>query len=135
MVILFKTYKLLKLINLYYSNELSLLFLKNSLGHVVTLYFPSYYFVQPVNSNNIKFLFLSKFYYKSFLRHLFYMYNRLVHYFFIRFRITGLGYRIRCLSPNLVTFFFNISNYYYLHVPVNLLVKRYKKRMFFMSND
>lgn len=128
-----KIYSLSNKLVLYFSINKSLLYLKGFYGMFI-LKLPSYYFFKN-NNDIISLLFLKKYYYMSFLKHFFYLYNRLFIIYCIRLKIKGLGYRIRKVADNLYYFFFNYTNMYYMQVPKNILVKWYKKRIIFLSND
>ena len=126
-----KTYQLVSLFNLVHSVKLTILFLQGISG-VVCFFLPSLYFYK-IMALSLQFLFLTKFFFRSFLKHFFYTYNQLFNFYFVKIKMRGLGYRIRYITDNLFAFFFNYTNYYYFYVPKYFLVKAYKKRMFFIS--
>lgn len=95
---------------------------------------PSIFFFKVVN-NNYKFLFLSKFYYITFIKHLFSFYNRFFTFFYFRLKLKGLGYRIFNVTKNLIKIFFNRNNFFYVHVPLCILLKNRTRRLFFISTD
>lgn len=90
---------------------------------------PSIFFFKKKN-NNYKLLFLKKFNYITFLKHLFNFYNRFFCFYYFNLKLKGLGYRIFQVSKNLIKFFFNRSNFFYLHIPSCVLLK-YRTRKFF----
>jgi hypothetical protein len=119
--LLIKKYSLSKNSNLYFVPRKSLLLLKSDVG-VVILKLPSYYFyIKHINFFSL--LFLQKFFYFSFIRHFFNLYNRLSLLYFLRIKIRGLGYRIRKVANGLYYFFFNYTNMFYFHVPDNVLLQ------------
>jgi len=95
---------------------------------------PSYYFYKLYN-NTIKFIFINKFIYISFIKHFIMLYKKLSFLYSVRLRVKGLGYRIRKITNNLYYFFFNYTNMYYFYLPKNILLKWYKKRLLLISNN
>src|ERR1700761_5957670 len=104
-----KNSKLLVKTNIYISLSLSAFFFKNSFG-IAYIYLPSAYFIKKVKK------------YESFIKHLFVLYDRLFHFYYVKVKIRGLGYRIREIAENFYYFFFNYTNYYYFHCPYNIII-------------
>ena len=72
---------------------------------------PSYLFYKNSNiSENI--IFLTKFHYITFLKHLFNFYNSFFCFYYYTLKLKGLGYRIFQVSKNLLKIFFNRSNFF-----------------------
>lgn len=95
---------------------------------------PSFYFIKK-DYKNLKFLFLSKFHYITFLKHLFNFYNNLFCYYYYTLKLKGLGYRIFHVTKKLIKIFFNRSNFFYLHIPSSVLLKYRTRKFFFLSSD
>lgn len=93
---------------------------------------PSYYFIKQ-DINFYKFIFVSKFHYKTFIKHLFNFYNYFFSFYYYILKLKGLGYRIFCVSKKLLKIFLNRSNFFYLHVPNSVLLKYKTRRFFFIS--
>lgn len=129
-----KTHKLVSIKKILYSPKSSMLFLKNE-DNIIYIHMPSLYFYKVCAYSYLSFIFLKRHYFVSFLKHLLNFYKGFVSFFFIKIKMRGLGYRIRCISKNIFSFFFNYTNFFYFFVPRNLLVKSYKKRMILVSND
>jgi len=96
MYIFTKTYNL----NSFFSYKGGLLFLVINnlllLGGLFGLnyiFLPSLYFFK-INDNFLSFIFLTYYFYKSFISHFFSSYKSSYFYYFIRFKIKGLGYQI-----------------------------------------
>ena len=51
----------------------------------------------------------------------------------MKLKLRGLGYRIMNICYNLYSFFFNYTNFIYLHIPSNIYIKSYKKRLILLS--
>ena len=119
--IILKTYNLSKNFNFYISFKKSLIFLKGFYG-IFIFKLPSYYFFKK-DEKTFYFIFLSNFFFSSFLRHFFVLYNRLFNVYSVRLRVKGLGFRIRKISKNLYYFFFNYTNMFYMHIPKNILIR------------
>lgn len=124
-----------KSISFLFSKNLSSLFIKGKNG-IIRIHLPSYYFYSKDKSGKtLKFLFLKKFYYRSFFKHLSTYITKVSFCYFLKLRLRGLGFRIRSISKNLCFFYFNYINNFYFHVPYNIIIKPYKKRLFLFSND
>jgi len=119
--IMLNIYKLNKNLNLLFMKKNNILILKNFLG-IKILFLPSYYFYLN-NKNLISFIFLNKFFFKSFIAHFFYNYLNLNYIYIVRLKIRGLGYQIVQLSSNLISFHFQHLNFFYFFLPNNILVK------------
>jgi len=93
---------------------------------------PSFLFYKSNNiSENI--IFLTKFHYITFLKHLFNFYNSFFCFYYYTLKLKGLGYRIFQISKNLLKIFFNRSNFFYLHIPVSVLLKYRTRKFFFLG--
>lgn len=119
--------------DIFFSYNKSLLFLKGILG-VVTIRLPSYFFYK-VDSNNFSFLFLKNIFLASFFSQFISAYKQMFLFNFIKLKIKGLGYRIKRVCSSLFRFFFGSTNFFYFHVPSNVLVKVKKRRIILLSNN
>lgn len=117
----------------FFDKAKSLLFLKGSFG-IFVLQLCSFFFFKETN-NCLSFFFNKKFFFNSFLGHFLYLYKKLYFLSFYKFKLRGLGYRMKFLSHRLVRFFIGTTNYYFFHVPLSILVKVKRRKMFLMSND
>lgn len=111
----------------------SFFLIKGSLG-CCFLHLPSFYFYK-IKQNEVSFIFLNKFYFFSFLKHLSYLYNRMFNFYFIKMSLRGLGYKIRRYGRYLLRFYFTMIDYLYLHLPRNVLCKHRKRRLLLISNN
>jgi len=93
---------------------------------------PSIYFFKS-NKNVLSFIFFNFFHYITFFKHILQFYNKLSSFYYLRLKLKGLGYRIINISKSLIKFFFNRSNFFYLHVPSTILYKYKIRRLFFLS--
>jgi len=93
---------------------------------------PSIFFYKVIN-NGYKFIFLSKFYYITFIRHLLSFYSRFFMFYYFRLKLKGLGYRVFNVTKNLIKIFFNRNNFFYVHIPLCILLKNRTRRLFFIS--
>ena len=134
MLVVFKRSKfLLTNFIFFFSKKLNLFFLKG-LNGLFFFYMPSYFFFKR-NEKEISFIFLKKFLFKSFLTFFWVNYNYSFIYYILRLRLRGLGFRIRKITNSLYYFFFNFTNLFYFHVPNNILIRSYKKRLLLLSNN
>jgi hypothetical protein len=127
--------------NYIFSKSLNLSFLKNNnslalrdfLGST-SFSLPSlfFYFVSPIK---VSFVFLSYFFFKSFISHFFYKYVSLNFLYVIRLKMKGLGYVIRKITGCMLSFCFFYINFFYLYVPLNVIPRSYRKRVIFISNN
>lgn len=92
-----------------------------------------YYYKDNNLYNQLFFILFSIFFFKSFLKLFFDCNKNLFLFFTFKLKIKGLGFRIRKLSTMLYKFFFTSVNFFYLHVPNNIILKNRKRRLFFLS--
>jgi len=83
--------------------------------------------------NGFSFLFLNYFFFKKFLNNFLLLQKKIAFFFSFRLKFRGLGYRFIRISKSLYRFFFISVNYFYLHIPKTVLLKRRKKRLLFLS--
>ena len=107
------------------------------LRHKFTLYFfllPSFFFYF-FKDFKFSFFFHNKFFFKSFLAHFKTEYIKLFFFFFSKFKLRGLGYRIKHLTRNFIRFFMGTTNFYYLHSPGSFFVRAKRRRIFLFSSQ
>lgn len=92
---------------------------------------PSIFFIK--QENGLKFIFLKKFYFITFIKHFFNFYTCFFCYYYYTLKLKGLGYRIYHITKKLVKIFFNRSNFFYLHIPSSVLLKYRTRKFFFLS--
>jgi len=95
---------------------------------------PYKYFVKKIN-NNYLFIFLTKYLYITFIKHLFNFYNIFFSLYFFNLKLKGLGFRVFIIAKHLIKIFLNRSNYYYLHIPFSVILKYKTRKFFFLSNN
>ena len=117
----------------FFFSSKSLFFVRGFFGFFVFRLSSFFFFSKHLN--NISFFFFTKYFFRSFLSHFFSVYNRLYSLFFFRLKLRGLGYRIKRLANNLFRFFIGTTNFFFFHVPLNVLVKARRRRIFFLSSD
>lgn len=117
----------------YFSNVNSCLYLRGLFGLLIVR-LPSFYFIKK-NFLSVSLMFLNRFFFISVYRHLRYLYKRLFNFSFVRLRLKGLGYRVRRITKFFYRFFFNFTNFFYLHVPSTFIVSIKKKRLLLISFD
>ena len=96
---------------------------------------PSFYFYKYISNNSFSLVFLTSFSLIFFFKHFVNNLIKLSKLFFFRIRIKGLGYRIKKISNNLYRFFFTSTNFFYFHIPLNILIKYKMRKMLLISND
>ena len=116
---------------IYFSYDL--FYVKGLNGYSILKLPPKYFYF--INNNFISLKFLTYFFYKTFLNLFTNLYSKLYYYYYFKFKLQGLGFRIRKISVNFYKFFFTSTNFYYLHVPSNFLIKLKKRRLFYLSYD
>lgn len=131
---MYKKLLLHKSVRFLYSHDLSKLFIRNGRGTIVDINLPSFYFSRVERDSSIEFLFTNKFFFKSFVKCLLSTYNILIKLYFIKIKMSGLGYRLRELVDGFYYFFFNYTNFFYFYPPTSLKVRVYKKRMILVSH-
>lgn len=115
--------------NLYYNK---LIIYMNYKYYIIKI--PSIFYFKQMDKN-YSFIFLKKFYYITFLHHLFNFYNTFFCYYYYVLKLKGLGYRVFQLSKKLLKIFLNRSNFFYLHVPNSILLKYRTRRFFFIGTQ
>jgi len=123
-----------KIDSLYYLKNNNLLLLKNKAGYY-SFFCPNYLFYKKINENAFKLLFKNKFTFISFIKHFIFSLSNINRIFFIKFKLRGLGYKLRKICNNLYRFYFTRTNYIYVHRPKNILIKSRKKRIILLSNN
>jgi hypothetical protein len=118
--------------NFFFSFKTGLFYLKSLIGNsFIRMPFFFFYKEKPV----ISLLFVKRFLFLSFYKHLLFFYKSLFKFNFARLRLKGLGFRIKKITKNLFRFFFNLSNFFYFYVPQNLLFSVKRKRFLLISNN
>ena len=116
---------------LFFDPQASSLWL-NSGFFVEKVKLPSFYFYFP--GQRINFVFLTKFFFSSFLSNFKVTYNNLYSFRFLKLRIKGLGYRVRKIYNKLYKFFFS-TTFFYFHVPKNMFFRVKRKHILCVSNN
>jgi hypothetical protein len=116
-----KKYKLNKTLKFYYLKKHNIVIIKNILG-VSTIYLPSYYLQKKNNADQFSFIFLKKYFFKSFIAHFFTNYINSFNIFVVRLKMKGLGYQIYKITNKLYSFHFNFINFFYLLVPSSIYI-------------
>jgi hypothetical protein len=125
------TYKFNGLFN-YFLDEKNNCIIINFKYRYFIIKLPSIFFFKK-EYNNKYFIFLKRFYYITFLKHLFNFYNIFFSLYFFNLKLKGLGFRVFIITKNLIKIFLNRSNYYYLHIPISIILKYKTRRFFFLS--
>ena len=130
---LLNSYKLIYNFNYFLNLSYSTIMINlNSRYFVLKL--PFLYFYKQ-NSEYSNFIFLSRFHYVTFLRHLFNFYEKLSSFYYFNLKLKGLGYRVFVISKFLIKIFLNRSNFFYMHISSKVLLKYRTRRFFFISTD
>lgn len=129
----FKNYIFNKSLSLSFLKNRNVLVLNDLLGFAV-FYLPSFYFYF-ISLKKISFIFLSYFFFKSFISHFLYKYISLNFLYVARLKMRGLGYVIRRITDNMFSFCFFYVNFFYLYVPLNVICRSYRKKIIFISNN
>lgn len=122
-------YELPFLDNVFFLPYKQLFFLKGDCG-VLSFFVPKFYFIY---ANKI--IFYSLFDYKSFLNHFINEYLKSFNFSFCKLKLRGLGYRVKHISNCLIRFFLGFTNYYFLHVPYDILIKAKRRRLLLISSN
>jgi hypothetical protein len=128
-----ETYSFSKQTQFFIIPEKSLFLLQGPLGFCL-LRLPSYYFYKSTVTS-VSFLFTRKQNFIAFLRHLSYLHQRLLKFFFVRLRLLGLGYKFKRMAAFLFRFYFTMEMFTYFHVPRNVIIRSRKGKILMLSND
>lgn len=127
------TYKLVSNFNYFLDLSYSTIMVAlNTRYFVFKLPFLFFYKQDGASSN---FIFLSRFHYVTFLKHLFNFYDKLSSFYYFNLKLKGLGYRVFRISKFLIKIFLNRSNFFYMHISSKVLLKYRTRRFFFISTD
>jgi hypothetical protein len=86
-------------------------------------------------SEGLSFLFTNKAHVNSFHKHLLTIYKSFIKINFVRLRLKGVGFRLKRISSKIFRFFFNLSNFFYFHLPDKFVFSVKKKRLLLISNE
>lgn len=117
----------------YYTRSYNKVLIKGSVG-VASAFLPSFFFFKPYK-RTLCFLFTSKAFFTSFVKHFMVMHNSISKLFYFKVKLRGLGYRIRKLSKHFLRFFFARNHYYYFNMPQGLFVKQKIKTLLVVASD
>jgi hypothetical protein len=93
---------------------------------------PSFYFFILKNKLLI-FFFINNFFFKSFLSHFKNLYIGFYFFFFFKYKLRGLGYRVKNISSRLLRFFIGTTNFFYMHIPYFIFAKAKRRRLLLFS--
>jgi len=103
---------------------------------------PKFFFLKINGVNNWSFLFLNKYNFFTVLKNFMNIYKTLHKFFYFRLKLKGLGYSIRTLprkthwrNKRLYKFFFAYNHFFYFHLPIDILIRRKRMRILFISSD
>lgn len=96
---------------------------------------PSIYFYKLDDlDKKLRFIFLKKKFYIGFLKHMFNFYSKFFIFYYFNLKLKGLGFRIMNVTRNLIKIFFNRNNFFYMHIPLCILLKNRTRKLFFISS-
>lgn len=99
-----------------------------------SLNLPSIYYYK-FDGKRLILRFISRFYFKSFLSHLKVLYHKLFRIHFLKYKLRGLGYRIKSITENLIRIFIGTTNFFYIHIPLTVFVKVKRRRIILYSSS
>src|SRR5271156_6332523 len=103
------------------------MYIKGIFG-VLTFDFPNFFLMY-----ENKFLILNKIIFFNVIKQISMFYKKVVHLFFFRLKLRGLGYEIVKSSRYMYRFFFAKNHFYYFHIPVGIFFKCKFRNFFFLS--
>lgn len=100
--------------------------------------FKKYFFLSSkyfffINEKKTKIFFDKKKIFNSFLSHFKKIYSEFFSIYFSKFKLRGLGYRLKFISKRLFRIFIGTTNYFYLHIPFTIFFKIKRRRMLLFS--
>lgn len=123
----------IKSLELYFFQKNNLLVYIYLNVYVILKLFSNIYF--KIDKYSFSLIFFDCSNYFAFLKNILFNYNRFFFIYFFRLNLKGLGYRVVKICKNLYKFYFIMSNYYYLHLPLSVLLKYKSRKLFFYSFD
>jgi hypothetical protein len=122
-----------KTFDIYFSLNLSVLFIKTFRGFSVVK-LPPFYLFKNFHCN-YAFMLLSFYFFKSLKSHFIVFYSKLICLYYSKLKLKGLGFRAVQICASLCRFYFTSTNFFYLHVPKQVIAKIKIRRLFFISTD
>ena|ERR1700753_2188601 len=123
--------RLVQHFNFFFIAGKSLFFFK-SYNFVLVFKINAFFFY---DSEKKSFIFRDKKGFVDFMTNFFLLYRKIFSIYFLKFKVRGLGYRIKFLKGGIYRFFLGTTNYIYFYMPKEVLVKSRRRRMFLISND
>src|SRR5271168_4966551 len=113
----FKYIVLREKLNFFFCKKKNIMYIKGIFG-VLTFDFPNFFLMY-----ENKFLILNKIIFFNVIKQISMFYKKVVHLFFFRLKLRGLGYEIVKSSRYMYRFFFAKNHFYYFHIPVGIFFK------------
>lgn len=115
----------------FYFDFFSNYFFVKFLNNVLFFKMPRFFFFKKPHI----FFFLKKSNLTSFLAYLKASVSFFFSFFFVRFKMRGLGYRVKHITKNIVRFFIGTTNFYYFICPNFLYVRARRRKLLLVSNE
>lgn len=116
-----------KFINFFYDFFSNFFFVK-LYNYALFFKMPSFFFFRRGN-----FYFFKKIFLTSFLSHLTTTISFFFSFFFVRFKMRGIGYRVKHITKNIIRFFIGTTNFYYFVSPEDLYIRARRRKLLLVS--
>lgn len=122
--------------NIFFDNSKGIIYSEAGLSNcIIIIGLAKKVFFWRKEKNTMIYLLLCRKNFISFIRNLCYSFSRNISVYFYKLRIKGLGYRIKRINDDLYRFFFTSVNFFYLHVPFDVLLKSKGRKLLIISRD
>jgi hypothetical protein len=121
--------------NLNFFINKNFLFFKTKNRFIFSVIRLPFFYISKLIKKNLTLILFSKFFFKTFLRNFFIGNSRLSAIYSFKMKLKGLGFRFRRFSSRLFRFFFNMVNYFYIHIPQAVILKKYRRFILLISRD
>lgn len=115
------------IIDLYFDYFNNFFFFK-VMGGFIFFRMPSFFFFQFSS-----FFFFKSFFLSSFVGHISSCLRFFCSFFFVRFKMRGLGYRVKHITRNIVRFFIGTTNFFYFLSPICIFLRARRRRLLLVS--
>jgi hypothetical protein len=122
-----RKYFLKNIVDLFFDFFNNIFFLRTQTGFFF-FKLPCYFFFY-----NKSFFFYEKKLLTSFVAQISFVLRFFFSFFFVRFKIRGLGYRIKHITNNIIRFFIGTTNFFYFLAPFSIFLRARRRRLVLIS--
>jgi hypothetical protein len=129
MIIFLKKFVLNNIIDFFFDYFNNILFSRTFTGFFF-FKMPCFFFFSVLDLN---FIFLKKKLLMSFIAQISFALRFFFSFFFVRFKMRGLGYRVKHITNNIIRFFIGTTNFFYFLAPLSIYLRARRRRLLLIS--